>query len=461
MKLKRNGTHLYQAWRNTGTKEPLVVFGPRQVGKSFSIKDFGQQNFARVHEINFWKEPFFRECFLNSGSVDLNPVSIIRRLELRLDTRIDVNNDLLLFDEIQDCPPAYQSLKFFKEDLPNMHIIATGSYLQLLLEREQEFERQPVGNTREIYLRPLTFDEFLQNSAPMLHENYLQIPLFETQPIDRILHEKLLEQYRLYMFTGGMPEVVSLFLQENPVSSLTAAKNSRKKQLDLLAQYQNDLLKYARHTNLSKIRDLFVNIPFQLNQYQDESVQRFGFGAVAGRQGYRVLRAPFDYLELAGLIIRTYIVSSPNLPMRTDNEKEASSRFKCFWFDIGLLNASLGASPTAILESNLGAYKGFIAENFAAMELYCRLNRQMASFKASSHQQAAEVEFLVEKDGQTIPIEIKSSHKSTGSKSFTSYVEKYRPAFGFKLTPGNVGRSSGLPVLPIYLAGRIADWLLE
>jgi predicted AAA+ superfamily ATPase len=444
-------------WKTSEAREPLVLFGPRQVGKSFAARSFASRNYAKTHEVNFWKNENFQHAYLEGGKRLLDPKKVLQRLELILGTSINLKSDLVLFDEIQDCPYAYEALKFFKEDLPELAIIATGSYLRLFLNRGDQILRLPVGSCKELWLHPIRFDEFLLNANPTLYGHYAQLSLDTPQNIDPLLHQKLSEFFRYYLFTGGLPEVVRLFLDALPQSLAAAADAARAKQHDLASQYKNDLNKYAQNTDIPKIRKIFDTIPLQLNRYQQDSVARFSFKEISGSQGYRVLRSAFDYLSSCGLVIKTIPIGNPAHPLVAESEKETPSKFKAFLFDVGLLQAMLDIPFLTIVTEEVGAYKGYIIENFVAQELFARLHSDLFSFKSPTNSAAAEVEFLLPFAGKIYPIEAKSSYRSAQSKSLRSYIDKFNPQKAFKLTPNRLHRSEEYLSLPIYLVGKIFE----
>ena len=457
MDIKRNYTESLERWFDSPFSEPLLIFGPRQVGKSHTTKKFITSKNRNIIEVNFWKNPNFSKIFFTQNNLDLNPENIISRLEILLGKSISIEHDILFFDEIQDCFPAYQSLKFFKEDLPQLKIIASGSYLRLSLETIPNFTKVPVGNTTDILMRPIRFSEFLENVEPILFKFYQKVDIFSSKPLDEVFHEKFLYYFHLYQFVGGMPEPQKIFLSQYKISQIKAIQSVRKKQFDLLEQYKLDLNKFAKNSELAKIKKLFETIPLQLNQYAVDSSQRFNFKDVAGTQGYKKVKGAFDYLIHSGFVLKSQIISDINEPFVAAEEKEKQSIFKAYWFDTGLLNASIDISFQSIMEENLNFYKGFIAENFVAQELSYAKNH-LYSYKSSSKEHSAEIEFLIRKNNKTIPIEVKSSIKSTRSKSLKSYVEKFQPSIAFKLTPHNISANPPVIQLPIYLIGKIVDW---
>lgn len=457
MKLKRQIDKQLKKWAKSSIKEPLVIFGPRQVGKTFAAKEFSKKNYTTVHEINFWKNENYETAFLDNGKKVLDAKKIIKKLELLIERKIDPQKDLILFDEIQDCPLAYEALKFFKEDLPELAIIATGSYLNLFIDQKEEIKKYPVGSIKELFLKPLTFSEFLLNANTLLFERYQEINLHKDETVDKVLHQKLHEYLNFYYFTGGLPEVVQCFLNSYQESLQKAASESREKQNDLIRQYKNDLSKYSKSTDLKKIKKIFESTPLQLNQYQEDNVARFSFKEVSGKQGYRVLSSSFDYLSAYGLIIKSFIIQEPKHPLLPESKKESVSKFKVFFFDIGLLQAMLSVPFQNIIQTELGAYKGYLVENFIAQELYAKTNSDLFSYRSSQKTNSSEIEFILSKGENLVPLEAKSSAKYRKSKSLLAYLKKYKPKSAFKITAGNLAKNIDYYTVPTYLIEKCFD----
>jgi predicted AAA+ superfamily ATPase len=455
MELKRRVEEEFEQWGRSLRREPLVLFGARQTGKTHLAKRFAERSSQRFHDVNFWKNESLKEAFTLEGAPLRDPRRIVQRLEVLLGESIDIENDLLLFDEIQDCPVAYESLKFFKEDLPLLDVIASGSYLQLFLEGGAKVEKHPVGSTKEVFLSPLTYGEFLENGSPALFEYFSSFSLSGDQALDPLYERELRKYFLYYLFVGGLPEPVRIFLELREGSLDGATRQVRSKQNDLIRQYKDDLNKYARHSDTPKIRKLFDNIPLQLNQYQEESVGRYRFTEVAGKQGYRVVRGAFDYLFRSGLVIKNQVIGRSSHPLVAASKKEQMNCFKAFFFDIGLLHAVLDVPFEAIQREELGGYKGYIAENFVAQQFYAADLRELYSFKNPLRSQSAEVEFLLSKNGAIVPIEVKSSSRYTRSRSLQYYVQRFQPVEAYKLVPNLVSQGDGYVSLPIYFAERL------
>ncbi|MDT8389946.1 MAG: AAA family ATPase [Lentisphaeria bacterium] len=426
-------------WQSRKNRKPLLLWGARQVGKTYSLREFGRTCFPRHHIINFEERPSAATIFAG----DLTPDRILREASLFLDTPIDSRNDLLVFDEIQACPRALTSLKYFAENMPDMAVCAAGSLLGVHLA-ECSF---PVGKVDEVHMYPMTFAEFLMNAGnSLLFEAFTSIS--ELAPISETLHARLWDAFKTYLVTGGLPEVVLTFYREqaNPFS---AFQHVRDVQNRLVTDYVADMAKHCGKQNAMHIERLWGNIPAQLGRDQNGAAPKFVFKDVLpGIRGYERMTGVIDWLEAAGLILRLPIVNSGQLPFPA-YEKE--NFFKLFIFDIGILGA-LGRLPARnILSYGYGTYKGFFAENFVAQEFQTRRRENLACWREGR----AEVEFITEVDGQVIPIEVKSGWV-TQAKSLNVFADKYHPPFSAVFSARNPAIESRRRkhYYPLYLAAK-------
>lgn len=437
--MKRHIDEKLDIWRAKVDRKPMLLQGARQVGKTYSLLDFGKNRFPRHHYINFEEQGQFTAVFEG----DLSASRILQDLALLLNTPIDRHADLLIFDEIQQCPRALTSLKYFAERMPELAVCAAGSLLGVHLG-ESPF---PVGKVDELRMGPLTFEEFLEaGSNPMLHEAFAAV--HELTPLSEALHVKLWEEFKLYLVTGGLPEVVAVF-QRNRDDLFAAFQEVRTVQTQLVSDYVADMAKHCGKQNAMHLERLWRHIPAQLGRDQSGSAPKFVFKDVLpGVRGYERLAGAIDWLEAAGLILRVPIANSGLLPLPA-YEKE--SVFKLFVFDVGILGA-LGRLPVkSVLDYDYGSYKGFYAENFAAQEFRTSRRDNLACWREGS----AEIEFICEVDGAVIPVEVKSGWV-TQAKSLKVFADKYRPPFCAILSGRNLGADRNLTkhFYPLYLASK-------
>lgn len=436
--MKRNiFTHL-DSWRNRKNRKPLILRGARQVGKTWSLQEFGSRNFPNCHYLNFEQDNQLESLFQR----DLKPSRIIQELSFHLDQPIHSTNDLLILDEIQECPRALTSLKYFDEELPEMAVCAAGSLLGVELT-DVSF---PVGKVEFLDMYPMSFSEFLLAAGDDRSYGFLTELSLDSE-IPEVVHSRLWEQFKNYLVVGGLPEVVKTWREkrENPYE---AFKEVRRLQHDLITAYIADMAKHCGKQNSMHLERLWRNIPAQLAREQDGSAPKFKFkGVIPGIRGYERIAGVIDWLEKAGLLIKVHIVSSGNLPFPAYSKENV---FKLYCFDIGLLGALGSLSPKTILSYDYGSYKGYFAENFVAQEFICSEHGPLYSWR----ERTAEVEFLREIDGEIIPVEIKSGWV-TQAKSLKVFAQKYNPVYRAILSGRrfSIDDTNRIHLYPLFLAG--------
>lgn len=442
--MKRQILSQLKTWAKLPDRKPLILQGARQVGKSYSVRELGE-DFKQFIHIDFLAQKEAHLIFDNDKS--FGPERILKDISFLKNVEINPKETLLFFDEIQECKGAMTSLKYFQEEMPELAIIAAGSYLGIM-SNEESF---PVGKVEYLDMGPMTYSEFLYACDPTLHARFQQIDILATTPIDSLTHKKLLEIWKRYIAVGGLPEVVSHYLKEFKTNENLAIKEARKIQLQLLTGYKADFSKHSGTVNAAHILSVFESVPIQLAKAFDEEVGKFKFtGVIPKHKGFESIRGPLTWLEKSRLVIRTSIANKAEHPLKAYTEE---NRFKLYFMDVGLLNAALEVPIQAILSDEVGHYKGFIAENFIAQELFAKNSGSLFSWTESS----AEIEFLMINESEIIPIEVKASEKSRRAKSLDSYIERYQPRLAYKLTGQNRGFDPNrkMMTLPIYLAEKI------
>jgi len=437
--MERNVWNKLKAWQTKDNRKPLILKGARQVGKTYILKAFGQECFSRFHYANFEKDEQLIKIFEN----DLEPKRIVQELCFYLDTSIDTGNDLLIFDEIQNCPRALTSLKYFQEELPDLALCAAGSLLGIHLSDESF----PVGKVEYCRMFPMSFDEFLKGVGDDKSFNFLSNQQF-SDSIPEVVHTHLWNQLKIYFVVGGLPEVVQTYA-DNKDDLFIALKLVRKKQEDLISTYHADMAKHSGKQNAMQIERLWRNIPAQLAREQDGSAPKFKFkGIISGIKGFSRLSGTIDWLKTAGLIIQTYIVNSGELPFSAHIK---DNLFKLYFFDTGMLGAISNLPPKTILDYDYGSYKGYFAENFVAQEFLCAGESEIYSWR----ERKAEVEFLREIEGEVLPIEIKSGWV-TQAKSLKVFADRYNPEYRTIMSANNlhIDKDNKIHRYPLYLASR-------
>lgn len=426
------------AWKADPQRKPLLLKGVRQVGKTTLLLEFGKKYFSGVHYLNFEKEPQIASIF----EPDLVPTRILSDLAFFLEKPIRPGEDLVIFDEIQEAPRALTSLKYFREECPNLHLCAAGSLLGLSLGSSSF----PVGKVDFETLRPMSFEEFLTA------QNDKSLPYFKNitsnSAIPSAVHEHLLQELKHYFVVGGLPEAVSTYCQHK--GDITEAFSLvRKKQSDLLLSYYADIAKHAGKVNAMHINRVFQSVPAQMSHAQDGSIRRFKFkGVVPGISHYDRLAGAIDWLEATGMILKIPIVESALVPFQAYAKENC---FKLLVFDVGMLGLMTSLSPKAILDGDYGSYKGYFVENFVAQELLLRTTPLLYSWQEGN----AEIEFLLEIGGKAVPVEVKSG-TLTKAKSLQSFREKYRPPLQIILSSKrlNIGNKNAVQYCPLYFTDR-------
>ncbi|NQY79276.1 MAG: ATP-binding protein [Candidatus Caenarcaniphilales bacterium] len=440
--MKRFILEKLKSWQSSANRKPLILRGARQVGKTYVLKEFGQNCFPNYHYINFEKNKLIHKAFKEN----FEPNKILDLISLEINQKI-AEDDLIIFDEIQELPEALTSLKYFAEDLPKQAICAAGSLLGLKFN-DLSF---PVGKVDYLDMFPMNFYEFLNGVQRMDLLEYIDKPLEEIDSIPELVHEKLWQELKNYFVTGGLPEVVERYRVNNN-SSLEKFNEVRLVQKQILSSYLDDMAKHSGKENSMNLERLFRNIPEQLAKNIDASTEKFRFKSIIpGVSAYSRLSGLIDWLEAVGLIIKVKIVHRAEIPFSAFTKE---NRFKLFVFDIGLLGALSELNPKYILDFNFSNYKGFFAENFVAQEFRVKLGINNGLYTWTEGQ--AEIEFLMDLDAKVVPIEVKSG-LNLKAKSLESFKNRYSPDKSILLSAQNFeyNHDKRLLKVPLYLAGSI------
>lgn len=438
--MKRNISTLLHEWKSSENRKPLVLRGARQVGKTHSLKEFGRTAFPLYHYVNFEEDRKLAGIF----EQDLKPQRILNELQFYLDRSIDNRCDLVIFDEIQLSPNALTSLKYFSEEMPELAICAAGSLLGVTLHTESF----PVGKVQFLDMYPLSFCEFLDGTG----KDRLAVLIREhdpAEPIPETAHNQLWELWKEYLVVGGLPEAVNLF-REKQDNLYNAIRATRKAQRDLLDAYLVDMGKHCGKTNALHIETLWRNVPAQLAQAQSGSAEKFKLReAIPGIRGYERLSGPLDWLEGANLLIRVPLIDTVAIPLFSQVKE---NRFKLYFFDVGLLGAMSDIAPVTVLGYDFGSYQGYVAENFVAQEMRAAGAKSLFCWQGRT----AEVEFLLEREGHVMPVEVKSGWV-TQSKSLKVYADRYHPTAAYILSAKNIQQKGMNRYIPLYMASRLPE----
>lgn len=397
----REAIQQLEAWKNNPNRKPMIIRGARQVGKTWLMKEFGRTHYSACAYIsmdeNERMENVFREAF------DIE--RIISALEIEVGFKIDPENTLIIFDEIQEIPRALKSLKYFQENAPQYQILAAGSLLGIALHEGTSF---PVGKVDFCDLYPLTYREFLLACG---EEMLLQVLDRNDFDMMKIFKSKYVDYLKYYYYVGGMPEVVNDFVKNRDFKSV------RNIQSKLLFAYENDLSKHAPGEIVTRIRMLWNSIPTQLAKEN----KKFIYGLVREGARAREYEVAITWLIDVGLVYKVNRVKKPDFPLRAYQD---FSTFKLFVVDVGLLGAMSRLDARIILDGNklFEEFKGALTEQYVLQQLLVHSENDI--FYWSSDSGAAEIDFLVQTEEKIVPIEVKAE-ENLQAKSLKTFVQKY------------------------------------
>ena len=430
--MKREFYNSLKKWKVSQHRKPLLVQGARQVGKTYIISEFSKNEYSNFIYLNFEQDPELIKLFDNN----LSPKNIIRNLNLYLDKNISSENTILFFDEIQLAPRAITSLKYFYEESPSFHIIAAGSLLGVSIGKTSSF---PVGKVEFLNLRPMSYYEFL-NAIGNEQLSQMLSDLDEVRSIPEPLHNKLIENFKLYLYVGGMPEVVKTYIETNDI------KLVREFQNNILNAYKRDFSKYTDKNQAMKTIELWDSIPSQLAKEN----KKFKYSEVRKKARASTFESTIEWLKSAGLINLAYNISKPELPISGYSDL---NKFKIYLLDCGLLGAMLNLSSQSIINPDdiYKKYNGAFIENFVAQELMLSRYDKLYYWTSKG---TAEVDFIIQNNNDVYPVEVKSG-SSLRMKSLKSYVDKYHPNKYYRTSPRNFKLVGGFINIPLYAIRNI------
>lgn len=426
-------------WKNKQNRKPLILNGARQVGKTYLLKEFGNSCYPKTHYINFEKSPAASAIF----EQDLQPRRILQELQFFLESKIEVSQDLVIFDEIQACPLAVTSLKYFCEEMPQLSLCTAGSTLGLTLGNTSF----PVGKVDLQDLWPFSFREFLEG----IGETQL-VEFFDSYEIKanipEVAHQRFWEYLKIYFIVGGLPEAIITY-QQYAKDKQTCFEQVRATQETLITTYIADMAKHSGKQNAMQLERIWRNIPQQLAKNIDGKSTKYQFkGVLPNIDRYSRLANSLDWLQSCRLTTKIPVINSVNQPL-SSNIKEHS--FKLYLFDVGLLGALSALSPATISLANYGSYKGYFAENFVVQELLAKGVNPLFCWCGRT----SEIEFVFDHKGEIVPIEVKSG-LATHSKSLAVFVEKYSPKHKVILSGRNTNNTQGNTLnIPLYLTEHL------
>ncbi|WP_296324503.1 AAA family ATPase [Treponema sp. UBA3813] len=441
--MKRNVISSLLKWKNKPKRKPLVVTGVRQCGKTFILKSFGAEHFEDTAYFNFEETESLSSLFEH----DFNVERILDELgSIVLGREIVPGKTLVIFDEIQTCPRAITALKYFCENLPELHVIAAGSLLGVALAGISEGFSFPVGKVDRLMMYPMTFDEFVQaDGGENLIKSGAKFDLNRELPE---IYTSQMEKYlKLYYIIGGMPEAVQTWCDTHSFEEV------EKVQQNILRDYADDFAKHAPIAEVPRIRLIWQSVPVQLAKENN----KFVFSHVREGARSKELEDSLEWLINSSLVYKLPLVENPEQPLSfMANE----AHFKIYMADVGLLRKRSGIYYKMILDGgdDFIRFKGALTENFVMSEL--RAAGFFPYFWRSGN--TAELDFLLEAGGKIIPIEVKSS-ENTRAKSLRLFCTKHKPALAVKFSLKNVGcteeNGTRIQSLPLYQIFRLKDYL--
>jgi uncharacterized protein len=422
-------------WKDSKNRKPLLLNGARQVGKTSLLKAFGKRHFKRIAYFNFDEQPELHQFFEQTK----DPERLLSSLSLVFGSTINHQTDLLVFDEIQECKAALNSLKYFYEKTPEYAIAGAGSLLGITLNNQASF---PVGKVEFMEVYPLTFFEFLQGADAALADYAKAVAFNQTVP--DIFFNQLLDKFKQYFISGGMPE---------PAKRLVVNKEVEETQQvlsDILKAYELDFSKHVQSKDISKVQLIWQSIPSQLAKENN----KFLYQAVKPGARAREYEDALKWLEQAGLIYKVYNCKKPNVPLSAYDDLSA---FKIFMLDVGLLRRKSQLHPSAYSEGNrlFTEFKGALTENFVLQSL---LPQSEALPRYWTSPGRAEVDFLIQFQNEIIPIEVKSS-ESVKSRSLARYADEYNPKLRLRYSLKNLEHQKGFLNIPLFLIDRTTDFI--
>ena len=421
------------AWKQSRRRKPLIIEGARQVGKTWLMKEFGRQAYGDTVYINFDSNARMAELFAS----DLDTKRLVLGLELYAGRKIDPENALLIFDEVQEVPRALAALKYFCEDAPQYHIVCAGSLLGIALHRGTSF---PVGKVDFLKLYPLSFQEFLMAIGKQQFSELLDQQDFSMITSFRETYADALKQY---YFVGGMPEAVESFAENQDFNEV------RQIQKRILAAYEQDFSKHAPNEVVPRLRMLWNSIPAQLAKEN----KKFIYGLV--REGARAkdYETALLWLSDCGLVHRVSRVNAPGIPLRAYEDMKA---FKLFVLDVGLLGCMTGLHQRTLLDGNalFVEFKGALTEQYVCQQLKTLADLELCYY--TNDRGSCEVDFVVDTGGRVMPLEVKAE-TNLRAKSLKTYREKFSPELAIRTSMADYRKEDGLVKLPLYAIGQIGS----
>lgn len=424
--MERKIDRILEEWKVSKGRLPLIVQGARQVGKTFSLLDFGHRCFINTIYLNFERSRELQTVFER----DLDPHRILRELSVITGETIMKEKSLIIFDEIQTCARALTSLKYFAEEAPDYVVVAAGSLPGVTVNRNKY--SFPVGKVNIIHMYPLDFEECLwandrRNAAEIIRENYMANSSCS-------IHDTLNDIYRTFLFIGGMPQVVDDYVVNKDLLRVSML------QKNINDTYVADMARYADPAETVRIISVFQSIPSQLAKEN----HKFQYKVIKSGARAAIYGSAIDWLKASGIVTACHKVSSGTIPLTAVADSES---FKLYHIDTGLLCNMAGVSMKSVISELEGSnrFSGALAENYVATTLTAAGHNP---FYWESEGKS-EVDFVIQAENRIIPIEVKSSG-NVRSKSLNEFVRRYSPSLSYRISTKNFGLENNIKSIPLY-----------
>lgn len=433
--MDRKALKQLKEWKNKRNRKPLIIQGARQVGKTWLMKEFGRLEYKKVVYVSFDRNESLKTTFSNTVDISV----LISALEIDSGIKIIAEDTLIILDEIQECPEALTTLKYFNENAPEFHIIVAGSLLGVSLHNGSGF---PVGKVDFMTLYPLDFIEFLNALGENRYSKIIEEKNFE---LIYSFADKIIYLLKHYYYIGGMPEVVKNYIDEKDYNLV------RTLQENILTSYEQDFSKHTSTSMAERIRNIWNSIPSQLAKENN----KFVYGAIKKGARAREYEEGINWLRDSGLIYKVNRITKPDLPIKAYEDLEA---FKLYLMDVGLLGALSNLSAKTIIEGDkiFTEFKGSLTEQYVLQQLKNGSKKSINYWTSRSN--IAEIDFIVQIEDSVIPIEVKAE-TNLKSKSLAQYRKEYNPAKSVRTSLSNFKIDNGLYNIPLYMIGQLENIL--
>ena len=429
--------HDLKRWKYSPHRKPLILQGARQTGKTWIMKEFGKTEYKNTAYLFCQENPALESLF----NAPFNKERLLTGFQMLCGFKIEPENTLIIFDEIQEIPTALTALKFLYEQAPEYHIICAGSLLGIAFHKDISF---PVGKVNFLNLYPLSFSEFLtalgkEQQADLINNTEQDFELL------KVFSEEFKELLKYYFFIGGMPEVVSTWIETKDFNEV------RRVQKELLMTYENDISKHTASEMANRIKQVWASVPSQLAKEN----KKFLYSVVKESARAREYENAINWLKNAGLLVTIHRINKPGIPLKAYEDLEA---FKIFILDIGLLCSMTDLSAKVLLEGNrlFTEFKGSLTEQFVCQQLISEL--EITPYYWSAKDGTAEVDFIFQADALVIPIEVKAEI-NLRAKSFKLYRDTYNPEIAFRFSLTDFVDHGILKDVPLYDLPIIGKWI--